>query len=107
MYARTFSERPAAGAAIVYNVGVMSAVDDILKRAKQLPAKEKRRIVRQLQADLAPPKPKRRVASPRRRTATNKGLAMFVAMSGTGHSDYTDVASNKGKHLADVYAPKR
>lgn len=58
----------------MYNEGVMSAIDDILKRAKSLPAKEKRRLIRQLQAEIARPKPNRRAARQHGRATETKGL---------------------------------
>jgi hypothetical protein len=30
-----------------------------------------------------------------------------LALSGTAHSDWRDVSSQKGKHLAEVYATRR
>ena len=36
----------------------------------------------------------------------NGPYARSLAASGTGHTDFPDVSSNKQKHLGDVYAPK-
>jgi len=32
--------------------------------------------------------------------------AQTLAAAGIGHTDFPDVSSNKGKHLAEAYAPK-
>jgi hypothetical protein len=34
-------------------------------------------------------------------------LARWVGRAGTGHSDFTDVADDKYKHLAEVYSSKK
>ncbi len=71
----------------------MDTVEEILDIAKQLPASERRRIVRELEETL---------------TANDEqagaAMDMFLALAGTGHSDHADVSSDKGKHLAEVYA---
>ncbi len=94
------------GSGWVYNNEVMSTIEDLIRRAKRLPADERHRLIRQLQVSLAKPAP-RKPPKRKRRGPAPKGLATFLALSGSAHSDYTDVSRNKGKHLADVYAPRR
>ena len=79
----------------------MRAVDDLLKRAKQLPPRERRRLVSALTA-LDTPK-----RSPKQRRQDKKagtGLEIWRALAGTGHSTSSDVSADKYKHLAEVYA---
>ena len=61
------------------------------------------------------PAPTKRTQRPKKHTAArartdpqrNIGLEKFIAMAGTAHSDYTDVSTDKYKHLADAYADAR
>ncbi len=81
----------------------MPTVEELLEQAKHLPAKDRRRLIAELedsiveQAEVPGGTPLRR----------SRGLAMFIAMAGTAHSDFADVSTNKGKHLAEIYAGKR
>jgi hypothetical protein len=77
----------------------MPTLEELLEQAKHLPPKDRRRLIAELEDSIAEPAE----APPRR----SRGLAMFIAMAGTAHSDFTDVSTNKGKHLAEIYAGKR
>ena len=102
----------------------MSATADILRRAKRLSRTELSRLVKQLEAHLSATtngtqsgtkattnyalrrqRGGRRLENANKRT--NVSYARSLALAGTAHSDYTDVSSHKGKHLAEVYAPRR
>lgn len=81
----------------------MLTVEELLEQAKHLPPKDRRRLIAELEGSIAEQAEAPGEAPPRR----SRGLAMFIAMAGTAHSDFTDVSTNKGKHLAEVYAGKR
>ena len=101
----------------------MRAVDDILRRAKRLKRGELSRLVKQLDAHLSAtangaqaerkgPHDRTRALSRDARSGNRKkrpkvSYARSLALAGTAHSDYVDVSSHKGKHLAEVYAPRR
>jgi hypothetical protein len=72
----------------------MQSVQEILEVAKQLPASERRRLVDRLEETLAEEGD----------APAQEGIDMFLALTGTGHAEHTDVSSQKGKHLAEVYA---
>ena len=74
----------------------MHTVQEILDVAKELPASERRRLVDRLEETLAAE------AEP-----AQEGIDMFLALAGAGHSEHTDVSSQKGTHLAEVYADAR
>lgn len=73
----------------------MHTVQEILDVAKHLPASERRRIVHELEETLAD------------EGHEGEALDMFLALAGTGHSEHSDVSSDKGKHLAEVYAASK
>ena len=82
----------------------MRKLSSLVAEAIGLPDKQKRELINQLRKSLA--RPRRRTGA-RRRKNSRRALAEFIAMSGTAHSDYTDVSSNKYRHLGEIYAPKR
>ncbi len=70
----------------------MLSVEEILEQAKQLKPRELKRLAALLEKHLAQvpePKPTR-----------GKGrYARTLELAGKGHSDFSDVSSNKRKHL--------
>jgi hypothetical protein len=81
----------------------MRTVEELLEQAKHLPPKDRRRLIAELEDSISDHTEAPGEAQPKR----SRGLAMFIAMAGTAHSDFTDVSTNKGKHLAEIYAGKR
>ncbi len=79
----------------------MQTLEDILEEARRLPPDERRRLLEKLQQEE-----EERESEPSEQ-ARFAALDKLLALSGTAHSDYTDVSSNKYKHLAEVYATKR
>jgi hypothetical protein len=75
----------------------MRSVRDLADQAKQLSVEERRQLIEELVRDLAP-------AEPPSAEARQAGLERWLALAGTGHSDYTDVSTDKYKHLAEIYA---
>jgi len=75
----------------------MRSVRDLAEQAKQLSVDERRQLIEELVRDLTP-------AEPAPEEARRAGLETWLALAGTGHSDYTDVATDKYKHLAEIYA---
>ena len=80
----------------------MDATQEVIDQAKQLPPADQRRIIAALQRDLPDQsdEPETEEHRARRRAA----MKNWLAKAGTAHSDYTDVSSNKYKHLAEIYA---
>ena len=79
----------------------MRSVDDILKRASQLPPEERRKLIDSLEEGLAD----EQAGSPE--GAHSSAFERWLSLAGTGHSDFTDVSSDKYKHLAAVYADEK
>lgn len=77
---------------------LMLTVDEILEAARRLPESERRRLIQALQ-DKAREVP----LEQQRREAMSK----WLALAGAFHSDFTDVSTEKYKHLADVYFDER
>ncbi len=100
----------------------MRAVDDILRRAKRLTRNELLRLMKQLDEQLSSKTNGSRLTQKqqpartplRSKTTRSKGkkkrrvisYARTLALAGTAHSNWTDVSSHKGKHLAEVYATR-
>jgi hypothetical protein len=83
----------------------MRAADDILRKAKRLPARERQRIVSALtRMDKATRKPRRNRGTKAPVGEARRIAAMEAFMKLVGHSDFTDVSSNKYKHLGEIYA---
>ncbi len=78
----------------------MRTVEEILEQAKRLPPRERRRLIDELEESL----PADEATEPE--PAWLAAMERWLALAGTGHSDYTDVSSDKYKHLADIYADK-
>jgi hypothetical protein len=77
------------------------SIEELLEHAKHLPPRERRRLAERLLADLD----EEDEAAPV--DAQLKALDRFLELAGTGHSDFTDVSSDKYKHLADVYTDEK
>ena len=75
----------------------MRSVRDLAEQAKQLSVEERRQLIEELVRGLGP-------AQPPSEEARRAGLDQWLALAGTGHSDYTDVATDKYKHQAEIYA---
>jgi hypothetical protein len=79
----------------------MRTAEEIIEQAKQLPLEERRRVLGALEVSLDEEEEasttKAQLEGPYSRT---------LAAAGIGHSDFSDVSSNKGKHLAEAYGPK-
>ncbi len=85
-------------------------VQSLLRQAKRLPAKDRLRLARALGTPKAPRKNgKQKAARPKQMTEAQRRAAIdsFMELLGTGHSDYTDVSTNKNKHLADAIYEKK
>jgi hypothetical protein len=76
----------------------MQTIEAILEAARRLSEGERRRLVEALQGNgrEAPIEEQRRDA-----------LSSWLGLAGTFHSDFTDVSTEKYKHLPDVYADER
>jgi len=72
----------------------MRKVDDILKRASRLSPEERQKLVDSLEEGLAD----EQAGSPD--GPHRSALERWLSLAGTGHSDFTDVSSDKYKHLA-------
>ena len=76
----------------------MQTIEAILEAARHLSEGERRRLVAALQDDgREEPKEEQR----------RNALSSWLSLAGTFHSDFTDVSTEKYKHLADVYADER
>lgn len=79
----------------------MRPVEEILEQAKRLSAKERWELLDKLEDSLTEEEPKAEKMAP------GEGpYARTLAAAGMGHSDFSDVSSNKRIHLAAAYAPK-
>jgi len=76
----------------------MESADKLFELAKRLKLEELSKLVALLEDYLASVE-----GSPDRA----RSYAHTLALSGTAHSDWSDVSSQKGKHLAEVYATSR
>jgi hypothetical protein len=71
---------------------VMLSVEEILEQAKQLNPRDLKRLAVLLEKHLA--------SASRQKATRPKGRdAHTLELAGTGHSNFSDVSSNKGKHL--------
>ena len=79
----------------------MHTVHEIVQEAKLLPAPERRRLIHEIEDSLEKPEEKPPAVAP-----SGPRYARTLALAGTLHSGYRDVASDKYKHLAEIYADK-
>jgi len=75
----------------------MESADKLFELAKHLKPEELSRLVSLLEEHLA---------SVELSLDKARSYTRTLALSGTAHSDWTDVSSQKGKHLAEVYATR-
>lgn len=79
----------------------MRTVEEIIEQARRLSAEDRRRLLDELEESLAEEESAQAKASA-------KGLyTRSLALAGTMHSDFTDVSTDKYKHLGEVYADQR
>ena len=78
----------------------MRTVNEIVEEAKRLTAADRRRLVVEMQKGLVSEEVNGAQAQ---RLAA---LDAWIAKAGTGQASFTDVARDKYKHLADVYADR-
>ena len=83
----------------------MRTVNEIVEEAKLLPVPERRRLIHEIESSMeedqiVDPKELSPVAPLRPR------YTQTLALAGTLPSDYRDVAGDKYKHLAEIYADK-
>lgn len=79
----------------------MSAVEKLLEQARRLSASERRRLLARLERSLS-----REPARPRRRAAEGP-YRHSLALAGTVHTSFSDVSSNKYRHVAEAAAVRR
>ena len=78
----------------------MPALKRVLDQARRLPTRERQRLIQELEASLAE-------SVQQRGGQRSRGLDMFLAVAGRAHSRHSDVASDKAKHLGEIYSDKR
>jgi hypothetical protein len=71
-------------------------VTQLIRRVARLPRRDRRRLMEALSGTLRKPNGFHRRAE--------KGMRAFLAMAGSGHSDFTDVSTNKYRHLGFIKA---
>ena len=71
-----------------------SRAEKILEEFRQLPPVEQRWL-------------RRKIAEVPRSETSGDGLQYFLSHAGALDTDVDDVSTNKGKHLAGIYADKR
>jgi hypothetical protein len=74
----------------------MRSVEDLVEQARHLPVSERRRLLDELEELLDEPEADEEEASPPGRSP----YARSLALAGTMHSDFTDVSSDKYRHVA-------
>ena len=78
----------------------MRTINEIVEEAERLTASDRQRLVAEIQKGLV--SEEANVAQAQRLAA----LDAWIAKAGTGQSSFTDVARDKYKHLAVVYADR-
>lgn len=71
----------------------MRSIDEILELARQLPPEDRRRLLDKLEDSLVEEEP-----VPSEMSAEGP-YAALLEMAGTAHSDFTDVSTDKYKHV--------
>ncbi len=79
----------------------MRRVDEILEMAKALSMEQRKELLDELARSVTSPTTWEPTPEERRHA-----LRRFLSMAGTAHSDFTDVSSDKYKHLAEIYADR-
>jgi len=75
----------------------MDAVEDLAQQAKQLPPQERRRLIDEIEASLDEQEAAEGPA--------DRPYSRSLALAGTVHSDFTDLSTDKYKHVADAADP--
>jgi hypothetical protein len=75
----------------------MRKIDEVLKQAAELTAAERRQLIDVLEQGLADD------GLTETESARRAALTRWLGRAGTGHSEHTDVSSDKYKHLAAAY----
>jgi hypothetical protein len=78
----------------------MTRVEALLEQAKRLSPNERKELAKRLQASLK----SHRVQRERKPLGPYSPL---LELAGTADSEFHDVSTNKHKHLAEIYAPRR
>ena len=76
----------------------MHTVRELVEEAKRLPAPERRRLLVEIEDSLQKDDKPAGVAQSASR------YSRTLALAGTMHAGYTDVSSDKYKHLGQIYA---
>ena len=76
----------------------MQAVQKLFERAKHLSPDQLSELAARIEDYLSSLGLKKR---------STRSYARSLALSGTADSDWADVSSHKGRHLAEVYAARR
>jgi hypothetical protein len=81
----------------------MHTVNEIVEEAKRLPVAERRRLIHEIESSME----KDQIVDqkePPPVSPSHPRYTQTLALAGTLHSDYRDVAGDKYKHLAEIYA---
>lgn len=82
----------------------MDKVERIIEQVRRLPARDRHKLVaalKSLENGKRRAKPTKRPTP--RKVSRERPYAALLDLAGTAHSDYTDVSSDKYKHLAEIY----
>ena len=71
-------------------------VAELLAAAGKLPAGERRRLLKRLEASFSEDKACH--------TRARRSYSALLALSGTAHTNFPDVSENKERHLGEIYA---
>ena len=83
----------------------MHTVQEIVEEARRLPVPERRRLIHEIESSLEKDL-KVDQKEPPPVDLSSLRYAQTLALAGTLHSDHPDVAGDKYKHLAEIYADK-
>jgi hypothetical protein len=83
----------------------MHTVHEIVEEAKRLPVPERRRLIHEIESSLELEKDQEAAPiQPPSGAPSGSRYGQTLALTGSLHSDYRDVAGDKYKHLAEIYA---
>ena len=78
----------------------MATLDDIVEQARRLPLRDRRELAQKIEDMLADDEASMTASSGAGPYATT------LAASGSGHTDFADVSTDKYGHLAEAYADR-
>lgn len=83
----------------------MDKVERLIEQARRLPPRDRQKLIVAL---MKWHKDGKRTAKPTkkqkpRKVVRERPYAALLELAGTAHSDYTDVSTDKYKHLAEIY----